>query len=377
MNISINCKVSLSKKLRALLKGGSLILTASNLTDGRGDGVLSLADETLQTITELPEDLKGETSIMLTPVDIATESPSTQTQSHGNIFNSTPQKGRAEAVVDKIAAVHAPEKRDVSKAIKRETPVPQQFEELNNKECRAYITDLQELIDASRIALSTKKSDIDLSEAKDDRERAVLLEMKEKAESIEIPAWIVNDKVGMLTINDLGISLPINEPFDLGNISARKIMASKELKGVLKAGYVRFITPEERDEFAGIIDEKEMISMGLEVYDGHEEAMKKTIHKMQVDIDTSDKKAVKSVRRRDEVDVYENNITDEDTENTINLEVADLDKPMEEESMILNLTKNMPKTKTFSNTSATSSKPTTHGDKPKSSAVKSIKRLEE
>ena len=374
MNISLNCKISLSKKLRALLKnGGTITLTTSDLVDGKGDGKLSIFSEgDLTTFSELPEELKSETSIMLTPIEIADEVPSANTKMHASIFNNLPKKGESDPIVDRIAATHAPEKNEVARAIKKEIVIPEAFETLNEPECKEYITDLQELIATANLTSKNKKgNDIDVESATSDRERVILMELKSKADAIDVPAWIVNDKVGRLTINDLDISLPLNVPTNLGNVSARKILASRDLRGLIKDGYVKFITP---DEIEGFMGESEVTQDrgSLEVFDNVDEAMAKAFKTKGKHTEST--KPSRSIRRRDEIEDG-----DEDTreEEVIDLEQEDLDRPTEEESMVLNLTKNAPKVKSFSNTPTShGNRPTTHSNKPKTTSVPTIKRRE-
>ena len=102
---------------------------------------------------------------------------------------------------------------------------------------------------------------------------AIRREEKEKAEAIDIPAYIVNDKYAVLTINDLGISLYLNMPYDLSNISARRIAASNELKGLLKSGIVKFISPTQKEEYIEKISLGGVVKgEGLQVYDSPEKA---------------------------------------------------------------------------------------------------------
>ena len=75
MNVSLNCKISLSKKLRLLLgKEGTITLTTSILIDGKGMGKLSLmSEEDNDKCFQLDT---TETSIMITPTDVSDEIPS-------------------------------------------------------------------------------------------------------------------------------------------------------------------------------------------------------------------------------------------------------------------------------------------------------------
>lgn len=353
MNISINCKLSLSKKLRALLtsKEASLTLVSQDIIDGKGTAILSLASESIANID--PETI-GETSLMLIPVEIAEESPNAQSPVHATIFSTVISNKESSPVVKKIASVNAPEKGEESRAIKETAEVPSAFSELKEKECTTWIKNMEDLIEAAQVA-KNKQSSVDLNAAQNDRERAVMLEIKEKEEAIDIPAWIINDKAGMLSINDLNISLPLNAPFDLSNISAKRIIASKDLRGLLKLGYVRFLSPKEKDEFIIGSNEETEKALGLPVFDNHEEAMD--------NMGTSVEGKLPIIDEKNAMDVTE----------------SDIEKPTEDENMILNLTQNMPTVKTASVPSG--SKRTVHGnfiqsETPKNPAIKPIKKIE-
>ena len=69
MQITLKCKVSLSKKMRSLLQNGSsIILTADSINTGKGEGTLVLTDNNSENINI--NDLLGkETSIMITPTE--------------------------------------------------------------------------------------------------------------------------------------------------------------------------------------------------------------------------------------------------------------------------------------------------------------------
>ena len=81
---------------------------------------------------------------------------------------------------------------------------PKEFKELNQEECREYVSNLEELVIAVNEA-KKKDVDIDPDSATSEREKALLKEQKNLAESIDIPAFIVNDFCGSLAINDLDI----------------------------------------------------------------------------------------------------------------------------------------------------------------------------
>jgi len=352
MNISINCKLSLSKKLKALVgKEATLTLVSQDIADGKGTAILTLTSD--GTASQFEPNM-GETSIMLVPVELAEESLSSSSPVHASIFSTVPSKHKKESVVQKIAAVNAPEKGEEPTAIKEEADVPEAFSEVKDPECSVWVKNMEELANAVS-AVKHKKSEIEPENAKSVREKAVLQELKEKAEAIEIPAWIVNDKVGSLSINDLNIGLPLNAPFNLSSISARRIALSKDLRGLLKAGYVRFISPKEKDRLLSK-ESAEETTQGLEVFDHHDEVLSS--------IENSGTSS--------------NPVIDDKT--AMFIDEADIANKTEEENMILDLTQGMPATKTKHAAPVVNHR-TVHNNtasspKPKNPAIKSVKRLE-
>lgn len=358
MNISINCKLSLSKKLRNKLgKTGSVTLVSSPLVDGKGECVLSLSsDEDNDSKLDFTE-----TSIMITPVEVVDSTPTSDSPSQATIFSTVPLRGKEEPVVSKIAAVHAPEKKELHKAIKANIETPQAFKEIDVPECKEWITNMADLIQAVN-ASKNKKSTIDLSQAQNDREKAILFDMKEKEEAIDVPAWIINDKSGHIIINDLGISLPLNSPYSLANLSARRIATSKDLQGLIKQGLVRFMTQREWAQFNGTEEEEEE-ERGLEVFSKHEDA-EASIANLTDDED--DDEGAKSIRK-----------TNDDLIRIEEVNENNAEKLTEEESMVINLTKGMSTVKTGV---PQAERKTVHANRPPpkaSSKAKPIRKLED
>lgn len=336
MNISVNCKVSLSKKLRALIgHSGSINFIASGLEDGIGEGVLSITGEDIHG-----ECFKGETSIQVEPIGEMKVEVGESDLPCSNLFSSTPSKGNEEKIIRKLAVVNAPEKNEVPHAIKTK-------EESNTEAsiaktipsplCKKWISDMESLM-ASVNKSKNKLSDVDVTSARTDREKAILMEMKERDEAIDEAAWIVNDKIGNLSVNDLGISLPLNMPYDLSCVSARRISSSRDLKVLVRDGYVRFISPKEKDIYIQkAVGGEDTEGIGeLEVYSHHEEAESAIANKSN------------PVIGNDAIEVTE----------------EDLNKLTEEESGILNLTQNMPAVKQPRPITENSAKPshTVHGN---------------
>jgi hypothetical protein len=299
----------------------------------------------------------GETSIQLTPSDYSDETPSGDTIPQGTIFSSIPNKGENSPVIDKLASVHPPEKNEVAHAVvaKENIKTPEAFITVEEDGCRTWIANMEELIDAVREAKG-KQSDIDPDMAQNDRERALLVELKEKDEAIDRPAWIVNNGEGALIINDLDITLPMNSPYDLSNISARRIIMSRDLKGLIKEGHVKFISPAEKDEIIIENVDEESASMGLDVFDSPEQA---------------EANMTNSVSRNPVID----------DSNAMEVVEGDIENLTEEESMVLDLTQGMPTVKEQRQRQRQTSTETTihtkHGssEKAKSSNIKPIRKL--
>lgn len=314
MNISLNCNVSLSKKLRALMgKEGSVTLIVSEIKDGKGVGSLSLTGDGISFDNE---SFKGETSIQLEPAGEIKLENGEEDRICSNIFSSVPNKGHSENVVSKLAVVNAPEKTQVSTSIKtkqqinKEASIASTIPPLAKK----WISDMEQLIQVVNKA-KTKHSSIDIDLAQTDREREVLTQMKEKEEAIDVEAWVVNEKYGNLSVNDLGIALPMGVPYDLSNVSARRLAASKDLRVLIRDGYVKFVSPNERDMLIqrALGGSDDMGIGSLPVFDNHEDAMEAIDKKMPVIAE-------------DAVEITED----------------DIERPTEEEDSILNLTQNMP-----------------------------------
>jgi len=342
-SISINCTVSLSKKLRALLDKSSscsVVLTADT-RDGKGFGKLSLDSDMFSNIPENILEI-GETSIQITPAEITDETPNSESASHAAIFSTIPEKGEVSPVVNKIAAVNAPDRGEEAHAIvsKEDVEIPKAFEELKDVDCQKWIANMEDLVQAVNVAKG-KKSDIDPDIAQTDRERAVLMELKSKDESIDLPAWIVNENHGSITVNDLDITLLQNTPYDLSNISARRILISRDLRSLLKGGYVKFLSPSEKDDYV-LKENDEQLSHGYEVFDNQKEAAASITNSVSANPVIDDDSAME--------------ITDED-----------VDAPSERESMILNLTQNSPTTKTTI-ASPQGSRHTVHGKQSRPSS---------
>ena len=353
MNVSMNCKISLSKKLRALIgKEGSITLITHELIDGKGQGSLSISGENIDIDKNT---FDGETSIQLEAVGGMNLEVGGEDAACSNIFSSIPNKVHSEKIINKIAAVNAPEKSEVPNAIKNKQQVNEEAtiaKSIPSPLCKKWIADMDQLMLAVNKA-KHKISDVDVTTARTDREKIVLMEMKERDEAIEDTAWIINDKVGNLSINDLRISLPLNMPYDLSYVSARRIAASRDLKILIRDGYVRFISPKEKDVFLQKTVGSESDFESLEVFDNHEEAEAALGNKKNPVI----------------------------SEDAVEITAKDIENPTEEENSILNLTQNMPTVKQPRQVQGQSTEPrhTVHGSNPSSPkpAMKTVVRKED
>lgn len=267
-SLTINCKISLSKKLRSMLNGRTSFALSGVIDAGRGDGQLTF---TAESIVDMDVTDIGQTSIELTPTGIADEGPKNSVV--GNIFSSIPTKQQlaSEPVVRRLAAVHPPERHEVSTAVKGKVATPQAFADIEDPACQDYIQSTEQLISAINKAKATKRSNVNLDDITDPLDRALAQEQADLEEAIDSPAWVVQDQARSLVINDLKMEVSMNVPLNLGRISAKKLAASRELMGLIRAGILRFIAPEE---VAGYVTKSEEIGEGheLPVYSSHDEA---------------------------------------------------------------------------------------------------------
>jgi hypothetical protein len=183
---------------------------------------------------------------------------------------------------DRLAATMPPDQGHLGGAILRpnEVPSPSQFPELQQKAYKEYIRDYDQLMAEVNLA-KDKVSDIDPSQIADPRLRAIEQERKEHMEAIEKKALIVTE-VSAISINDMDISLSGNTPYDLSNISAKRIAASSDLRALINQGLVRFIGPEEVEGYVKkSLNIKEAPS--IPVYDNIEQAAAGIHNKFQTE----------------------------------------------------------------------------------------------
>jgi len=286
MSLSLRCKVSLSKKLRAIVgENATVILMADSLEGGKGEGQLSITSSSMDEYDTLPAELNSETSISITPISITDDMP--RDAGVSTIFSSVPDNPSSEPVISKIAAVKAPEAGEESRAVQGEPETPIQFAEVDEPECKNYITNLGELLDA-------------VGE----------LEEMERAGMIGKAAYIVNRNYAIITVNDLDIDLPQNMPFNLGNLPAQKVAESVHLRQLLKGKLIEFVSPQEASDILEGIDSQDSAVTELEVFDSPAQAEAAIGNKKTAVIDD---------------------------ESALEVSADDLDGPTEEES-IINLT---------------------------------------
>lgn len=269
MDISLNCKFSLSKKLRSALgqSEGRVVIVIDPVRNGVGEGNILVSGENIDRIL-LESLIQKETSIQFTPLGFKDEIPSDSAVS--NIFSTVNHSNisKERTPVDRVAAVSPPDsKADISHAIKTEDEIetPDTFEIYDNDSFKDFVSSYDQLLEAVKKAWG-KESDVDLNSIKDPRKRALAQEMKEQFESIDTPAYIVNHSCSSVTLNDIDINLSSNMPFNLGSISAKRVASSNDLKTMLDAKMIKFISPEEVEQYQ-LKSSSGATSMGLEIYD--------------------------------------------------------------------------------------------------------------
>lgn len=271
MDISFDCNVSLSKKLRAIVGNSEarFVLVAEGIRDGKAAATLMISGDELD-VNAARQSIGKETSVQFTPITVKDEVPSENTVT--NIFSTRAQTVGPRTIVDRIAVLTPPEKHEVAYAVKREEEieVPKAFPEFKEPKFKSFVYSFSDLMMAVKAAQG-KESEINPDTIEDPRQKALAIEMKEQAEAIDIPAYIVNDSCSSVTINDMDLSLGLNMPFNLANISAKRLANSGDLKSMLRSNYIRFITPDEVGSFRKkAIDGVEL--PGLETYSTREDA---------------------------------------------------------------------------------------------------------
>jgi hypothetical protein len=269
---NLKCKISLSKKIRSILRnGGSIVLASDSINGGKGEGTLVIKDRMNKEL-EIEELFGQETSIIITPIE-EIETPLNSTVS--NIFYDKGEKSNNQrTLIDKIAATEIPENNNHSYYNKDEIQVPEQFQETQDQGFINYVRDCQELIREINNS-KNKSSDIKVEAINENDPPAVVMnklmqmEKKEMQESIGKDAYVINKKCASLTINDIDLDLPLNYPKNLGNISAKKLANSKDLWNLFNSDMINLITPQEANHLCknlrNIMDKG--VPGELEIYD--------------------------------------------------------------------------------------------------------------
>ena len=269
MDKIFTCKISLSKKIRAMIGNNKtrIILNVNDISNGIGEGTMIVYSDDKIVI---PDDFfNKETSIMIVPVSANQigETMSTVT----NIFNDN--KGKSP-----IAATRAPE-TSVERAHAIKPPevisqqAPEQFKETRQASYKRFVSNLNELMEELDNAKSIN-ANVDFSSVPNPetpsgkRQMAILMEQKESLESIKSDAWVINEKCASLTLRDIDLCLPLNTPVNLNRFSAKKILSSKDLFKFIDDKYIRIITPDEAKDILQIATKQEKIDFGLKAYSG-------------------------------------------------------------------------------------------------------------
>lgn len=269
---NLKCKISLSKKIRSILRnGGSIVLASDSINGGKGEGTLVIKDRMNKEL-KIEELFGQETSIIITPIE-EIETPLSSTVS--NIFYDKGEKNdNQRTLIDKIAATEIPENNNHSYYNKDEIQVPEQFQATQDQGFINYVRDCQELMREINNS-KNKSSDIKVEAINENDPPAVVMnklmqmEKKEMQESIGKDAYVINKKCASLTINDIDLDLPLNFPKNLGNISAKKLANSKDLWNLFNSDMINLITPQEANHLCknlhNIMDKG--VPGELEIYD--------------------------------------------------------------------------------------------------------------
>lgn len=265
-DMSFECDISLSKKLRAIIgdSEATVTLVSTPIKNGQASATLIVSSANID-MNVANQSLGKETSIQLTLTSVKDEVPGNPTIT--NLFSTGNHTNGPRTVVDRVAVTKAPERTQISHAVKRaeEIVTPEEFPEYEETQFISFVSSFSELMMAVKAAQG-KESEIDLDKIDDPRQKAIAKEIKEQAESIDMPAYIVNDSCASLSINDMDLSLVLNTPFNLSNISAKRLQNSGDLKAMIRQKLVKFINPDEIGKYMNIAS-KGVEQPVLDIYD--------------------------------------------------------------------------------------------------------------
>ena len=176
MDVSFECTVSLSKKLRAIIgdSDSRVVLVTDSLRQGKGLAKILVSGENLN-LNAANQMLGDETSIQFIPTSMKNEVPSVEAVA--NIFSTAATHVGPRTAVNRLAVTEVPEKHQRAYAVKRqeEIDVPKEFPEYKEPEFQSFVSNLQELTMAIKAAQG-KTSDIIVDEITDPRQKALALQ---------------------------------------------------------------------------------------------------------------------------------------------------------------------------------------------------------
>ena len=270
----INAKIKISDEFKTIL-GNQVVICLKNINSEVADISMNIDAETAPMVQDF---VTGNTLYFgFQPVAQPQAAPIQQQPPAADVpvqtlFNSNAnlKNEQADSLPSRIAKVvpSLPTKRNTVVAAPVEPVDRNDIGSEDNGDEVSYISSTAQFYQEVTLARN-KRSDIDIDSITDPRQRAIALEQKEAEESLDMPAWVVNEKFSSISISDLNLQLNLNAPIDMSRYSAKRLAASHDLKMLLKKGWLRFISPDDAEAIRAQYAQ-EQLNDTVEVYDRDE-----------------------------------------------------------------------------------------------------------
>jgi hypothetical protein len=297
MNVQIRCEAILSKKLEKIAEAGEPIeIRIAAVKGNKAEAVIRIVTNKSAVLDEIRK--LGETNIGFKISDAGEEAP--------NIVDDKPlhMLFAKEAVI----TPSSPTPVTVTPASKStETPIPK------NAAIKtaivpppAPVTNLTKPIMnyAEMMEALMQVKDVDqpmpTARAKDGSERMSRQEAQEFEEKILNlprlirPVYVGNLSTGSIVVNDLNQTIELGQIFDLSKVPARRILESKDLRGLLLKNILKFCTEDEYLKHINALDPTN-ISKHESLPTGSREEMEALMEKGYIPEEISQKKGPKAI----------------------------------------------------------------------------------
>ena len=338
MNIQIHCEATLSKKLEKIAEFGEPIeFRLGPVRGNKADAYIRIVTKNGVSIDEIAK--MGITSIEFKVQDAGEEAPTVQNDSRpvSTLFSSNAQivPGDALPIAVPLPAKSAnPAITKTAQQVTTNAPIPKNVMDApvlvtppvtQTSVAIQPIMSYAELMDVLMATTGIDQS-IPAPKAKSADGRLTRKEAQDYEEQIKNlpkiirPVYIGNMTGGTIIINDLNQAIKLNEIIDFSRLPARRLVDSRELRGLLLQNRLKFFSEAEYMTYLNTMDSVSGGHPTQSLPTGSREEMEAFMQTGTIPPEIANKKSAKAIgithetREMEEIDLSQDGGTDMDIE---------------------------------------------------------------